>query len=265
VAFFVASYLCGGVLAVAILCFRKRKQKEGRVRPTHSLRRLGTIALAAALAGSIVCMMATRIPAPAKHALNYVCFAPALLLAVLLLVNFRVTKDEDREWWGRSGAWILITILGWIVFNVMVLWGAQAITATTGNQLAVFLGHVEANPVAKALFVAFVGVTGIVAGLLVLRHKRINTLGDKVGFQWLLIVVAVVFFVLLSIVMSWVLVLLGAQPWVYAATAWLLGGPLQIANPNFLPVQLFFVVFGTGAMLLFVLVIGFFFNANKSV
>jgi hypothetical protein len=149
VAFFVASYLCGGVLAVAILCFRKRKQKAGRGRPTHSLRRLGTIALAAAIAGSCVCMMATRMPAPAKHALNYVCFAPALLLAVLLLVNFRVTKDEDREWWGRSGAWILITILGWIVFNVMVLWGAQAI-ATTGNQLAVFLGHVKANPVAKA-------------------------------------------------------------------------------------------------------------------
>jgi hypothetical protein len=49
-----------------------------------------------------------------------------------MLVNFlftglasKVTKDEDREWWGRSAAWILITIVGWIVFNVIVLWGAQ--------------------------------------------------------------------------------------------------------------------------------------------
>ena len=58
-----------------------------------------------------------------------------------MLVNFlftgltsKVTEDEDREWWGRSAAWILITIVGWIVVNVIVLWGAQAITATTtGN------------------------------------------------------------------------------------------------------------------------------------
>ena len=86
------------------------------------------------------------LPAPARNAVNYVCFAPALILGVLLLVNFlftglasRVTKDEDREWWGRSAAWILITIFGWIVFNVIVLWGAQAISATQ-NQLEVFLG-----------------------------------------------------------------------------------------------------------------------------
>ena len=80
------------------------------------------------------------VPAPANHALNYVCFAPALILAVLMLVNFlftglasKVTKDEDREWWGRSAAWIFITIFGWIVFNVIVLWGAQAITDDDGE------------------------------------------------------------------------------------------------------------------------------------
>jgi hypothetical protein len=304
VAFFVASYLCGGVLAVAILCFRKRKQKAGPGRPTHSLRRLGVIALAAAIVGSCVWVIATRmflvpsheftskryceatlipsqqqikipagtrgrasftgneftferdceatlipseqqiviragthaftanldafelnpVPAPAEHALNYVCFAPALLLAALLLVNFRVTKDEDGEWWGRSGVWILITILGWIVFNVTVLWGAQA-TSSTANQLNVFIakGGVEASPIAKVILGAFGGVTGIVAGLLALRHKRINTLGEKAGFQWLLIVAAVVFFVLLCIVISWVLVLIAAQQWAEQAAAWFLG------------------------------------------
>src|SRR5260370_27254181 len=93
-------------------------------------------------------------PAPAKNAVKYVCFAPALILAVLLLVNFLftglaswVTEDEDREWWARSAAWILITIVGWIVFNVIVLWGAQAITgAATGKQLQVLIGHVKENP-----------------------------------------------------------------------------------------------------------------------
>ena len=91
------------------------------------------------------------VPAPAKYAVSYVSFAPALILVVLLLVNFLftglaswVTEDEDREWWGRSAAWILITVFGWIAVNLVVLWGGQALSPT-GNQLAVFLGQVQAN------------------------------------------------------------------------------------------------------------------------
>ena len=206
-------------------------------------------------------------PAPARNAINYVCFAPALILAVLLLVNFLfglaswVSEDEDREWWGRSAAWLLI----WIVVNVIVLWGAQTISATP-NRLGVFLGDVKATatPQVKGLLGAFGGVTGIVIALLAIRSKLSNKFGEKAGFQWLLIVVAVVFFVLLSIVISWVLVLIGAQPWAQQATAWLLGGRQnQIAEPNSWQVQLFVVVFLSGAMLLFGIVI--FINANKRV
>jgi Patatin-like phospholipase len=208
--------------------------------------------------------------APASNAVKYVCFAPGLILAVLLLVNFLftgltswVTEDEDREWWGRSAAWILITIFGWIVVNVIVLWGAQAISATP-NRLGVFLGDVKATPEAKGLLGAFGGVTGIVSALLAVRSKLSSKFGEKAGFQWLLLVMAVVFFVLLSIVISWVLVLIGSQPWAQHATAWLLEGRQdQLADPNSWRVQLFVVVFLTGAMLLFGIVIGFFINANK--
>jgi hypothetical protein len=203
-------------------------------------------------------------PAPARHALNYVCFAPALILAVLLLVNFLftglaswVTEDEDREWWGRSAAWILITIFGWILVNVIVLWGAQAITATTGNQLAVFLGHVKADPTGKALLGAFGGVTGIAGALLALRHKLSNKLGEKGSLQWLLVVVAVVFFVLLAVVISWALLLIGSQPWVQYVVEQLLGeAPWQGR-------RLFVIFFLTGATLSFGIVMGFFINANK--
>src|SRR5206468_2842277 len=270
VGFTVASYLCGGVLAMVILSFRKSKQKARPRRLIDSLWRLGTVALAAALAGFCLWVIATRMfldppikftlsrdcevtqipwskqkivlpkdtqgvitqiegsytietaghrgrisenklgplelkpdeklpvqftlkrdceaipipwskqkmkipagtpvaitqmdrrytietsqgreritekdvdalklppgqtlpkrfpmPAPSTKAAKYVCFAPALILAVLLLVNFLftgltswVTEDEDREWWGRSAAWILITIFGWIIVNVIVL------------------------------------------------------------------------------------------------------------------------------------------------
>src|SRR4030095_10159924 len=204
--------------------FRVKRDRDATLIPTQEIPRDITIP-----EGRQVCfeekdrdaLEPIFVPAPANHALNYVCFAPPLILAVLLLVNFlftglasRGTADEDREWWGRSAAWILITIVGWIVFNVMVLWGAQAITATTtGNQLQVFLGQPKVTGYFKAILGAFGGVTGIVAGLLALRHKLINTLGQKRGFHWLLVIVTVVFFVLLSIVISWLLVLIRSRPW----------------------------------------------------
>jgi hypothetical protein len=204
------------------------------------------------------------VPAPANHAVAYVCFAPALIMAVVMLVNFlftglasKVTKDEDREWWGRSAAWILITIFGWILVNVIVLWGAQAITATTANQLAVFLGNVKADPTAKALLGAFGGVSGIAGALLALRRKLGKKLDQKAAFQWLLVLVAVVFFVLFAVVISWALLLIGSQPWVQDTVARVLGErPWQGR-------RLFVIFFLTGVTALFGIVMGFFINANK--
>ena len=271
VVFFVASYFFGGVIALVIRAFRKSDKKARPSRLADSLWRLGTIALAAAVAGFCLWVSATRIFfTPLTNAVAHLCFAPALILGVLLLVNFlftgltsRVTQDEDREWWGRSAAWILITILGWIVVTAIVLWGAQAISAKS-NQIDVFLGHLKANPVAKALLGAFGGMTGMAGALLALRSRLSKWLGDKAGFQWLLVAVAAIFFVLLSIVISWVLVVVGAQPWAQHATALVLGGRLgQIADPNSWQVQLFVVVFLTGAMLLFGIVMGFGINANR--
>jgi hypothetical protein len=162
------------------------------------------------------------LPAPANHAVAYVCFAPALVMAVVVLVNFLftglaswVSEDEDREWWARSAAWITITIVAWIVVNAIVLWGGQAITATAGNQIDVFLGQLKANPVAKAILGAFGGVSGIAGALLALRSKLGPKLGGKSRFQWPLVLVAILFFVLLAVVISWVLLVIGAQPWVH--------------------------------------------------
>ena len=215
----------------------------------------------------LTALQPVRVPAPAQYALNYVCFAPALILGVLMLVNFlftgltsKVSEDEDREWWGRSAAWILITIVGWIVVNVIVLWSAQAITATTtGNDLQVFLGQVKTNPLAKTVLGAFGGVSGIAGALLTFRSKLGKKVDQKRSFQWLLVVVAVVFFVLLSVVISWALLVISARSGVQETTLWFL--PWDMGT-TWHGERLFVIAFLTGITLLFGIVMGFFINAN---
>src|SRR5207247_10572963 len=170
------------------------------------------------------------------------------------------TENEERGWWGRLATLIFITINGWIVFKVMVLWGAQAITATTtGNQLQVFFGQVKANPEAKAVLGAFGGVSGIAGALLALRSKLGKKLGQKGGFQWLLVVVAVVFFLLLSVVISWALLVISSRPGVQEIAMWFL--PWDVGT-TWHGERLFVISFLTGITLLFGILMGFFINAN---
>ena len=294
--FTVASYLSGGLLAIVFLSFGERKGKArlGGFRGfiasllplTPSLLRFTTIVLTAVFAGFCLWAMAMRLflyqnpklltvtPAPAKHALNYVCFGPPLVLAVLLLVNFlftglasRVTKDEDREWWGRSAAWILITIFGWIVFSVMDLWGAQAIgPAIGGNRLQVFVGGPQVTEWSKAILGAFGGVTGIAGALLAVRHKLGNKVRQKGGFNGLLVVVAVLFFVLLSIVISCAIVVIRTKPWMQHLTQWFLlflrlDTAIDLSSSWRLDLFVSFLL--TAVLLSLGIVMGFFIDANK--
>jgi len=61
----------------------------------------------------------------------YVCelCVPVLLLMLTvggtLISGFtsRFTGVEDQEWWARSGAWILMSVAAWCIFNAIVLFG----------------------------------------------------------------------------------------------------------------------------------------------
>ena len=66
----------------------------------------------------------------------YACFAaPAFLLVFLLGATLYIgvtskstgIDDEDREWWARLGAWVLIATLGWISFTTIVIIGPLAL------------------------------------------------------------------------------------------------------------------------------------------
>ncbi len=66
----------------------------------------------------------------------YGCFAAPVFLSLFLVaatifigVSSDVTSDEDREWWARMGAWLLIAIGGWSVFSGLVLFGAAGLLA----------------------------------------------------------------------------------------------------------------------------------------
>ena len=64
------------------------------------------------------------------HARMFACLAVPLILAVLLLsgtllagFTSRWTDDADQEWWARSGAWLIIVIIGWLAGGCLVLIG----------------------------------------------------------------------------------------------------------------------------------------------
>ena len=251
------------MLGTIFLWIRRRTTKARNF--VASTLRFSTILVTTAFGGLCLWAVATRVFFnPANSALNYVCFAPAIVFAMLLIVNFLftglaswVSQDQDREWWARSAAWILITIVAWIAINVLVLWGAQALTTQTDNRLAVFLGQVRANPVAKALLGAFGGVTGIIAAFLALRSKFSKALGSGRGSQGILVLASIVFFVLLSLVISWILLVLGSRSWAVNASRLFLG------KGEAYQTQLFVVFFLTAANLLFGIVMGYFINVNK--
>ncbi|HEV2800580.1 MAG TPA: patatin-like phospholipase family protein [Pyrinomonadaceae bacterium] len=93
---------------------------------------------------------AGRAPVPVPVTELYASFAAPLflclfLLAVVLFVGItsHYTDDEDREWWARFGAWVLIVSLLWSVVSALVIFGpvglmylgtkTQAILAALGG------------------------------------------------------------------------------------------------------------------------------------
>jgi hypothetical protein len=131
----------------------------GRIRPAHIWRNLKELfsrdvflLLFAGAAGGALLWWLTekfdpfrvavdwqcRVPSPLSALTTelYACFAaPAFLLVFLLgaALYIGITSksaaidDEDREWWARLGAWVLIVILGWIVFTSLVIIGPLAL------------------------------------------------------------------------------------------------------------------------------------------
>jgi len=80
------------------------------------------------LGGWLLAPIATRFHGPAVDVSIYACFGVPLVSATLAAVGVvsvgvssKITEDDDREWWSRAGAWVLILSASWICFATLVL------------------------------------------------------------------------------------------------------------------------------------------------
>lgn len=87
------------------------------------------------------------------HSLVFLVFAtPAFIVSFLIqttvfvMFSSKTTPDADREWYARLGGWLLVAACGWIVVNVLVLFGVE-ITQWLYNTIRdYFMGDVVSWP-----------------------------------------------------------------------------------------------------------------------
>jgi hypothetical protein len=81
----------------------------------------------------------------------------------------RFTDVDDQEWWARSGAWILIVVVGWSVFHVLVLFGP-----------ALFV-ELQAQLINNQSWSTWSGLKGLGAGLIGIVSGAITLFGGSSG------------------------------------------------------------------------------------
>jgi len=109
---------------------------------SHLVRKAGSeffsVSVAVLASAVILWLLAEKVfPTPLGADLQfqfYVCFAvPAVLLvffvqaSIFVGLSSRKNEDSDREWWGRAGAWLLITALGLAAFSAIAVFGPVAL------------------------------------------------------------------------------------------------------------------------------------------
>jgi len=147
----------GGILriAVAVCSSIRRLQTPGAsLSKMHWLGEILAADAAGALGGAVMWLVAcVGFPDPAGLAAAseepvgriaaYVTFSTAAILGGFLasetlfvgLVSY-FTDDDDREWWGRSGAWLLIAAVVWMAFSGLSLFGPAVLVQTTSWGMA---------------------------------------------------------------------------------------------------------------------------------
>lgn len=100
----------------------------------------GAVAATGALGGGFLWTVLAKTPdgmAVAQYAEWFASFAVPGVLAMFLLtatmfigLASRFTEEQDREWWGRTGSWVLIVMVIWSTLSAVVVFGPGLIAWT---------------------------------------------------------------------------------------------------------------------------------------
>jgi hypothetical protein len=199
-----AATAAGCVVAAGVVTYRTRAQKEARPAFSRLIALAGillvTVLLTGVLSGYFGWWVAARVfPDPARDVRSFVCFAPPLLFGLYFAANalfiglsswFGV--EEDREWWGRAGAWLCITIVAWAALHALVLW------------VPLLIAQIDLGALGRALLAAVGGVLGLFTAVFGFRAKSaILPASDTSHWRTrILAATALGFFVLLSCALS---------------------------------------------------------------
>jgi hypothetical protein len=147
VAFGILLHIVAAIMAVVTILGRSfwvklRTKKDRQAQDPHSderhsqlsrykFREFLLIIFTGALGGCLLYLCAVKLfPFPQGKSEYYICLAAPLYMLIYLLVvtvfagfSSWWTDDEDREWWARLGAWVIILIMVWSVISPLVIFG----------------------------------------------------------------------------------------------------------------------------------------------
>ncbi|MGA7391187.1 MAG: patatin-like phospholipase family protein [Terrimicrobiaceae bacterium] len=197
----------GCLAAACVVAYRDRGTSPSPPKFARLLNIAGallvTILLTGALTGFFAWWIAAKIfPDPVNDVRNFICFALPLLLGLFCSANALFngltswfTSDEDREWWGRAIAWLLIGAVVWSSVNALVLWAPTVVA------------QIEIAVVWKWLLAACGGALGLITALLGFSKATgvLSQYDPLSSRDRLLAAASLAFFVLLSCMLSWIL------------------------------------------------------------
>ncbi len=142
----------------AVGVWEARRRRRSEARPRNLWIEAPMVAAAGALGGALLWLVVNKVVPTTFNPELYVCLASPILLGLYLAAStFYVglignsTTEEDREWFARAGALILIVGMGWLVFSALALLGPWALR--------------ELGEKVQAAIAAAGGLLGLAAGL----------------------------------------------------------------------------------------------------